>query len=500
MLSAAQYDQYARSGYNRIPLTVELLTDLETPLSTYLKVCRQAHGFLFESLQGGETWGRYSIIGLPSKERLEIDGMRVRYHHRDGLVEDSLTDSPLEVVREYQQRFKVPKIQGLPRFSGGLVGYFGYNTVHFAEPQLRATIKPKTLNVPDIVLMVADELVVFDNLTGRATLIVHGRNSDGDDAYDSAIRRLDDLVEQIRSPLEPPATRSQLATPLPEARLDSFTEAGFKSAVNDCLDYIRKGDAFQIVLSHRMKARFTAPPIELYRALRTLNPSPYMFFIDFEQFQLASSSPEILVRVVDGEITSRPLAGTRRRGDTPEQDAALAEELLADPKELAEHLMLIDLGRNDVGRISQYGSVKVTDKMKIEKYSHVMHIVSNVNGRLDDKFDSVDVLRATFPAGTLSGAPKIRALEIIEELEPDQREIYSGAIGYLGWHGTVDTAIASRTAVIKDQHIYVQAGAGIVADSKPQNEWQETLNKSRGVFAAAELASRGFYGPIEAGL
>ena len=497
MLSKAQYELHASAGYTHIPLAVEVLSDLDTPLSTYLKLCRDPHGFLFESLQGGETWGRYSIIGLPSNSRLEVRGSELCFYTDRQVHRREHTNRPLDAIRHYQRQFKVPVVDGLPPFSGGLVGYFGYNTVHFATNKPPQADKPKPLGLPDIVLMVAEELLVFDNLTGRLTLIVHAKPEQSANAYEIGVARLDELIERLRQPFIEPHIGSFSNTPS-RPRLDSFTEAGFKSAVGTCLDYIRAGDAFQIVLSQRMKATFKAPPIALYRALRTINPSPYMLFMDFADFQLASSSPEILVRSIDGQITLRPLAGTRKRGKSIAEDEALARELLADPKELAEHLMLIDLGRNDIGRVSQYGSVKVTQKMAIEKFSHVMHIVSNLTGRLQNEVDCIDVLAATFPAGTLSGAPKIRALEIIEELEPDQREIYSGAIGYLGWHGNIDTAIAIRTAVIQSGQIYVQAGAGIVADSVAELEWQETLNKAHALLAAASLAEKGLSGPMAA--
>ena len=499
MLSEAQFNRYVDDGYNRIPFVVELLADLETPLSTYLKFCTEPYGFLLESLHGGETWGRYSIIGLPCTERLEITGNQVRHFSREKLLGDTTVNDPLETIREFQSRHRVPVIDDLPRFSGGLVGYFGYNTIHFAEPAWRkrtgAIQSPRAIDAPDIVLMLAEELIVFDNLSGRLSLIVHA-NPEQENAYDKARERLHHLTTKLHEPLPGHIFDELNTTSTFNPELDSFTQEEFKQAVERCLDYIRAGDAFQIVLSQRMKAEFNVRPIALYRALRTLNPSPYMFFMDFDDFQIASSSPEILARSLDGEVTLRPLAGTRKRGATAQEDLELEEDLLADPKELAEHLMLIDLGRNDVGRVSKFGSVEVTEKMRIERYSHVMHIVSNVIGELRDGLDGLDVLKASFPAGTLSGAPKLRALEIIEELEPDQRGIYSGAIGYLGWHGNMDTAIAIRTAIIKDKKLYVQAGAGIVADSVPENEWQETLNKSRAIFAAAELACRGFRDPL----
>lgn len=499
MLSKAQFEQFAGDGYNRIPLVVELLADLETPLSTYLKLCAEPYGFLLESLHGGETWGRYSIIGLPCKERVEITGNELKHIANGCLLSETKVADPLAAIRDFQAQYKVPILPELPRFSGGLVGYFGYNTIHFAEPEwkrrsCRAPAR-KAIDVPDIVLLLAEELIVFDNLSGRLNLIVHA-NPEQENAYDTACERLQVLTGTLHAPLLLPNEPSHSQESKFEPQLDSFTEEAFKQAVERCLEYIRAGDAFQIVLSQRMCVDFDVPPLALYRALRTLNPSPYMFFMDFEAFQIASSSPEILARSLDGKVTLRPLAGTRRRGQTPEEDLELEKDLLADPKELAEHLMLIDLGRNDVGRVSKFGSVEVTEKMRIERYSHVMHIVSNVEGSLKEELDGLDVLKACFPAGTLSGAPKLRALEIIEELEPDQRGIYSGAIGYLGWHGNMDTAIAIRTAIIKDKKLHVQAGAGIVADSVPANEWQETLNKSLAIFAAAELAYRGFQQPL----
>lgn len=495
MLTEVEFNQYASGGYNRIPLALELLADLETPLSTYLKLCDQPYSFLLESLQGGETWGRYSIIGLPCSHRLEISGKQARYFCQSELIEETTVDNTLACVAEYQQRYKVPEIAELPRFSGGLVGYFGYNTINAIEPHLGNNNAPDPVGAPDIYLMLAEELVIFDNRSGRLSLIVHA-NGELEDGYQRASKRLDELSSKLRHPaanLHPDLSENAGRKSIVRT---SFEEKDFKAAVNTCLDYIHAGDVFQVVLSQRMSTPLHTRPIELYRALRTLNPSPYMFFMDLGEFQIASSSPEILTRSLDGEVTVRPMAGTRRRGATALQDEQLAAELLADPKELAEHLMLIDLGRNDVGRIAEIGSVKLTDKMTIEKYSHVMHIVSNVVGELRADLNALDVLKATFPAGTLSGAPKIRALEIIEELEPEQRGIYSGAIGYLGWHGNMDTAIAIRTAIIRDGMVYVQAGAGIVADSKPENEWQETLNKAKAILAAVEMANHGLHKPL----
>ena len=498
MLTKPEFDAYADRGFNRVPLARDLLADLETPLSTYLKLGAGPYSYLLESVQGGEKWGRYSMIGLPCRNRIEISGHRVRIHHDQRVVEDREVDDPLEAIRAFQQRFRVPDVDGLPRFTGGLVGYFGYGTVHYIEPHLGKQGAPEPVGAPDILLMVSEEVVVFDNLSGRLQIIVMADPGEAD-AYDRAAVRLDDLAAALHRPLSSQPKDAFADGPGEAGAESSLPRADFEKAVEKCRRYIRDGDIFQVVLSQRMSMPYHARPLELYRALRTLNPSPYMFFVDLGDFQIASSSPEILVRLDQGEITVRPIAGTRGRGATPEEDEALAEELLADPKELAEHLMLIDLGRNDVGRVSEIGTVTLTDKMIVERYSHVMHIVSNVTGRITPELDAIDVLKATFPAGTLSGAPKVRALEIIEELEPDKRGIYSGAIGYIGWNGNMDTAIAIRTALIKDGRVYIQAGAGIVADSVPEKEWEETMNKARVVFRAVDMVNGGLHGPFGAG-
>ncbi len=495
MLTKSEFDAYAALGYNRIPMARDLLADLDTPLSTYLKLGAGPYSYLLESVQGGEKWGRYSMIGLPCRSRLEITRHQVRIYHDRQLAEEHRSDNPLEVIRSFQQQFRIPDVQGMPRFTGGLMGYFGYHTIHYIEPHLAEQTVPDPVDAPDILLMVSEEVVVFDNLSGRLMIIVQADPGEPN-AYDQAVARLDDLAQALHQPL--PARRQDpfvqcSATP---SESSSLPRAEFEAAVEKCKQYIRNGDIFQVVLSQRMSLPYQAEPLELYRALRTLNPSPYMFFVDLADFQIASSSPEILVRLDHGQITVRPIAGTRKRGATLKEDEALAAELLADPKELAEHLMLIDLGRNDVGRVSEIGSVRLTDRMVIERYSHVMHIVSNVTGRLMPDLDAIDVLKATFPAGTLSGAPKIRALEIIEELEPDKRGIYSGAIGYIGWNGNMDTAIAIRTALIKEGTVYIQAGAGIVADSVPESEWQETLNKARAIFQAVEMVHQGLHNPF----
>jgi anthranilate synthase component 1 len=498
MLSQDQFNDLAARGFNRIPLAREVLADLETPLSTYLKLAAGSYSYLLESVQGGEKWGRYSIIGLQSHARLEVHGQTIRYFENGKLVEEQHSDDPLGAIRDYQARYRVPDVDGLPRFTGGLVGYFGYDTVHYIEPHLGAHQVHDPVGAPDILLMVSEEVVIFDNLSGRLLVVSHADPSQPN-AFDTARARLAELTDKLHQSL--PALPQVSSTNVVEEHLvpSSLPKAEFEAAVEKCKQYIRDGDIFQVVLSQRMSLPYSARPLELYRALRTLNPSPYMFFVDLGEFQIASSSPEILVRLEQGEVTVRPIAGTRRRGQTPEQDQALADDLLADPKELAEHLMLIDLGRNDVGRVSQIGSVKVTDKMLIERYSHVMHIVSNVTGQILPELDAIDVLKATFPAGTLSGAPKVRAMEIIEELETDKRGIYSGAIGYIGWNGNMDTAIAIRTALIKQGQVYVQAGAGIVADSVPESEWEETLNKARAVFKAVEMVNKGLHQPFKGG-
>jgi anthranilate synthase component 1 len=488
-MSPEQFAALAAEGYNRIPVVREVLADLDTPLSVYLKLASGPYSYLFESVQGGEKWGRYSIIGLPSRCRLVVRGRTVELIRDGDQVESSEVEDPLAAIEAFQAKFKVPELPGLPRFSGGLVGYFGYDTIKYIEPRLANEAKPDPLQTPDILLMVSDEVVVFDNLTGRMYLIVHADPTTGD-TLQQAEARIDELVARMQTGA--PRHAPEQTRRVDEADFVSgFTEDGFKAAVERIKEYILDGDCMQVVLSQRLSIPFQARPLDLYRALRGLNPSPYMYFMDLDDFHIVGSSPEILVRLEDSEVTVRPIAGTRRRGYTEEEDKALEAELLADPKEIAEHLMLIDLGRNDAGRVAEIGSVKLTDKMIVERYSHVMHIVSNVTGRLKGGMSAMDVLRATFPAGTVSGAPKIRAMEIIDELEPVKRGVYSGAVGYLSWNGNMDTAIAIRTAVIKDGHLHIQAGAGVVADSRPELEWKETMNKGRAVFRAVALAEMG---------
>ncbi|MEO5862182.1 MAG: anthranilate synthase component I [Burkholderiales bacterium] len=477
----------AAQGYNLIPVTTEALSDLDTPLSVYLKLGREPYSYFLESVVGGERFGRYSFIGLPAARRIWVFGNQVTVESSGVALETSDEADPLAFINDYLKRFNVAQVPGLPRFCGGLVGYFGYDTVRYIERRLASTEKTDPLNLPDIVLLWSTELVVFDNLSGKLYFIVYA-DPTAQNAFRHAQERLAELKRRLRQPIESPPN-SEAATA--SAASSEFGEENFKAAVSRAKQYIYDGDVMQVVLSQRLTQPFDASPLTLYRALRTLNPSPYMFYYNFEDFHVVGASPEILVRLEQGAVTLRPIAGTRPRGATPPEDEALATELLADPKERAEHVMLMDLGRNDVGRVAQTGSVKVTDNMVIERYSHVMHIVSNVEGKLRPDLNAMDVLRATFPAGTVSGSPKVRAMEIIDELEPTKRGVYAGAVGYLGFNGDMDLAIAIRTAVVKNQMLYVQVGAGIVADSVPQSEWQETENKAKAVLRAAEMALKG---------
>ena len=484
------FDQLKAEGYNRIPVYRSVLADLDTPLSVYLKLADGPDAYLFESVEGGETWGRYSIIGLPCKRRYSLTGNRLTlFEAGEGISRITLSD-PLAYIATLQQQFRAPRMAGLPVFSGGLVGYFGYEMVQQFEPRLIDTGKKDELGTADMVLLQSEELAVFDNLAGRLYLIV---NVDPvkPGAWAFAQRRLDELAARLRQG-GPGYGENAGGRPVREEDFQlGFSREAFTAAVRKSKEYILAGDIFQVVLSQRMSVPFSARPLDVYRALRVLNPSPYMFFIDLGDTQVVGSSPEVMVRVQQRKVTLRPIAGTRPRGVNAEQDRQLEEELLNDPKERAEHLMLIDLGRNDVGRVARIGSVRLTDSMVIERYSHVMHIVSQVEGELAEGHTAVDAIRSSFPAGTLSGAPKIRAMEIINELEPVRRNVYAGAVGYISWQDEADLAIAIRTAVIKDGMLHVQAGAGIVADSDPQREWEETLNKGRALIAAVNSASTG---------
>ncbi len=495
-----EFNALAKQGFNRIPLIKEVLADLETPLSLYVKLT-QAFGktntYLLESVLGGERFGRFSFIGLPARTIVRTVGTPstpVNEVVTDGKVVETNTDNPLDFVDAYFKRFKVALQADMPRFCGGLAGYFGYDTVRYIESRLAKHQLPDELGVPDIQLMLTEELAVIDNVAGKIYLIVYADPSLAN-SFEKAQDRLKEILACLSKPANMPAS-------LPSAKTDlirKFKAANFENAVLKTKEYILAGDCMQVVIGQRISKPFTDSPLALYRALRSLNPSPYMYFYDFGDMQIVGSSPEILVRqekrAAEKIVTIRPLAGTRPRGANPEEDERLAKELLADPKEIAEHVMLIDLARNDVGRIAKTGSVKVTDSMSIEKYSHVQHIVSSVEGDLLDNMSNMDVLRATFPAGTLSGAPKIRAMEIIDEMEIVKRGVYGGAVGYLSFSGDMDVAIAIRTGVIRDGMLYSQAGAGVVADSDPTAEWKETEAKARAVLTAADLVQGGLDAP-----
>ncbi len=490
MISSDEFNGYAAQGYNRIPLVREVLSDLDTPLSVYLKLADGPYTYLLESIEGGEKWGRHSIIGLPCRRIYALHGKRLTISELGEIVETRDLIDPLAEIEQLRQQFQVPQLPQLPSFTGGLVGYFGFEAIAYVEEHLGHSSKPDLLGTPDVLLMLSEEVAVFDNLKGRLYLIVHADPAQPQ-AYTQACRRLDQLEFRLRHSGSSYPQVLDPATLHEDDFVSGFTREGFEAAVRKCQDYIRAGDVFQVVLSQRLSIPFRARPVDVYRALRNLNPSPYMYFFDLGKTQIVGSSPEILVRLAQGKVTLRPIAGTRGRGITVEEDQRLEQELLADPKERAEHLMLIDLGRNDVGRVAKIGSVKLCDSFVIERYSHVMHIVSQIEGDVRDGLSYMDVLKATFPAGTVSGAPKVRALEIIEELEPIKRNIYAGSIGYLGWWGDADTAIAIRTAVIQDQTLHVQVGAGIVYDSDPKKEWEETMSKARALFRAVARAAAG---------
>ncbi len=515
VISRDQFNALRQQGFNRIPLVLETFADLDTPLSIYLKLADAPYSYLLESVVGGERFGRYSFIGLPCSTRIVARGREVSVINGEVVVEQHADVNPIDFVRDYLTRFNVAPLEGLPRFTGGLVGAFGYDCVRYVEPRLDRFVralekkrgeKPDPIGAPDVVLLQSEEVAIVDNLAGKLFLVVYvdPRNPH---SYDYGRERLKALLAGLRKPLPVPDHGPSAAD---EPR-SNIGEATFLAGVAKCKQYIIDGDCMQVQIGQRLTREFTSPPVALYRALRTLNPSPYMFYFNLRDMHIVSASPEILVRVEPepGEpgpgashgghkrVTIRPIAGTRRRGKTPEEDRALAEELLADPKERAEHVMLIDLARNDIGRIAETGSVKVTDTMIIERYSHVMHIVSSVDGRLKPGLDALDVFKASFPAGTLTGAPKVRAMEIIEEIEPVKRGLYGGAAGYIGFHGDMDVAITIRTGIIKDGRLHVQAAAGIVADSVPEAEWNETRIKAQAVLRAAEVAAAGLDTSVE---
>lgn len=490
-MTPEKFAELSAQNYNRIPVTREVLADLDTPLSTYKKLANAPYSYLLESVEGGEKWGRYSIIGLPCRTILKVHGDQISVTQDGQEIENLQMEDPLAFVETFQQRYRVPQLEGMPRFNGGLVGYFGYDCVRYVEKRLKHTCPEDVLGTPDILLMVSDEVVVFDNLAGKLILICHADPAE-ENAYSKAQNRLDQLVQKLRVATPYEETPAELQRDVAETEFkSSFGEQAFMESVDQLKEYVLDGDIMQCVISQRMSIPFSSKPLDLYRALRCLNPSPYMYVLNLDDFHVVGSSPEILARVEDGQVSVRPIAGTRKRGQTADEDLAMEKELLADPKEIAEHLMLIDLGRNDVGRVAEIGGVELTDKMVIERYSHVMHIVSNVNGKLKPDVSAMDVLRATLPAGTLSGAPKVRAMEIIDEMEPVKRGVYGGAVGYLSWNGNMDTAIAIRTAVIKDDVLHIQAGAGVVADSVPRLEWKETMNKGRAVFRAVAMVEKG---------
>ena len=497
MITELEFKSLAQQGYNRIPLMAEAFADLETPLSLYLKLAHGRgdgkHSFLLESVVGGERFGRYSFIGLPARTLLRATGFGAEAKTevvRDGAVIETDHGNPLDFIAAYQQRFKVALRPGLPRFCGGLAGYFGYDAVRHIEKKLENTCPPDTLGCPDILLLQCEELAVIDNLSGKLYLIVYA-DPGQPEAYANGKKRLRELREALKYSVSAPVVKPSQGYP---AERD-FAKADYLKAVDRAKELIAAGDFMQVQVGQRIKKRYTESPLSLYRALRSLNPSPYMYYYHFGDFHVVGASPEILVRqenTIEGtKVTIRPLAGTRPRGATPEQDKATETELITDPKERAEHVMLIDLARNDIGRIAKIGTVKVTEAFAVERYSHVMHIVSNVEGMLVDGMTSMDVLKATFPAGTLTGAPKVHAMEVIDQLEPTKRGIYGGACGYLSYAGDMDVAIAIRTGIIKDQTLYVQAAAGVVADSVPEMEWRETEHKARALLRAAELVEEG---------
>ena len=504
-----EYIEFVKAGFNRIPISREISADMDTPLSAYKKLASGNYSYLFESVEGGDKWGRYSIIGLPCRTLVKVFGSAISVEQDGLIVEQAEMDDPLIFIEQFQQRYKAPDMNDLPVFTGGLVGYFGYDTVRYVEPSLKKSTPRDELGTPDILLMVSDEVVVFDNLAGKIHIVCYASlHNENDDDISSQIKHvvdetnahIDILQAQLlnSTSLEDKfcfkasaTTDSDEKNILSEEDFKSgFSENEYHKVVEKIKNYTLAGDVMQVVPSQRMRAPFTAPPLNLYRALRSLNPSPYMYFLNLGDFHIVGSSPEILARVENNTVTVRPIAGTRRRGHDDAEDKELENDLLGDPKEIAEHLMLIDLGRNDAGRIAEIGSVKLTDKMIVERYSHVMHIVSNVTAQVRDGLTAYDVLKAVLPAGTLSGAPKVRAMEIIDEVEPVKRGIYGGAVGYISWQGNMDTAIAIRTAVIKDGILNIQAGGGVVADSIPHLEWKETMNKARAMFRAAAMATQ----------
>jgi len=486
-----EFIEKTRQG-NVIPVYKEILGDLETPVSAFLKLNKRP-SFLLESVVGGEKWARYSFIGIDPSMTIKCEGKKVEIKNGGVLIETE-TSEPLNIIKDILSKFKLVEIKGLPRFSGGLVGYIGYDVVKFFE-RVPDNPKPK-IDMPDIFLMLADTVLIFDNLK-QTIKVVHNVHIDGKGAketYEEAEAKIDKTIDELKSEVRGQRSKvflptSEIETPTSSTGFSSnFSKENFLNAVEKAKEYVMAGDVVQVVLSQRFQRQTNASPFDIYRSLRVINPSPYMYFLDTGEAHIVGSSPEILVRLEGDEITLRPIAGTRKRGETEEEDKKLEEDLKRDPKEIAEHIMLVDLGRNDVGRVAEIGSVNVTELMTVERYSHVMHLVSNVEGRLKKGLNAIDVFKACFPAGTVSGAPKVRAMEIIEELEPTKRGPYAGAVGYFGYSGNMDTCITIRTLIVKDNKVHVQAGAGIVADSVPENEYKETENKAMAMMKAVEAA------------
>ena len=488
-MTPEQFSALAEQGFNHIPVTTTVLADFDTPLSSYVKAAVGSYSYLLESAgQGGEKWARFSMVGLPAEQIIKVRGHQISIERSGVITEQREESDPLAFIESFLSNYRCPDLDDLPIYTGGLVGYFGYDTVRYVEKRVANTEPPDVIGTPDILLMVSNDVMVFDNVKGLIHLITHANPADSN-ALERAEARLEVMRDKLRQPIPDQFFVGDVGPELREEDfISSYGEEVFKADVDKIKEYILAGDVMQVVLSQRMAVNLEASPLDLYRALRSLNPSPYMYYMNLDDFHIVSSSPEILARLDNGQVTVRPLAGTRRRGVDKAEDKALETELLGDPKEIAEHLMLIDLGRNDIGKVCKSGSVEVSEMMIVERYAHVMHIASNVDGEVFDEISAMDVLRATLPVGTLSGAPKVRALEIIDELEPEKRGIFGGAVGYLSWNGNMDTAIAIRTAVVKDGQLFVQAGAGVVADSIPRLEWKETMNKARSIMQAAAMA------------
>ena len=477
----------------KIPVSLEILADMETPLSVYNKLANEPFSYLFESVEGGEKWARYSLIGLPCSKVIKVYNKQIQIFKNGKIEEEIIVSDPLEFLENYHEETKVKFDDQLPMFTGGLVGYLGYDCIGYIEPRLSNSSLPDPLGTPDALFLVSEEVAVFDNINNKLHLIVLSE-SESEADVSKAEERLKTLSKKLTNPLNHKTQEEIMDAVTEKDFVSGFGEKEFKQSVNKIKEYIKAGDVMQVVLSQRMSVPFTSDPVELYSSIRHLNPSPYLYYLNLDEFYIVGSSPEILARLEDSEVTVRPIAGTRRRGRNEQDDIAMEEDMVNDPKEIAEHLMLIDLGRNDIGRIAEAGTVEVTQKFGVERYSHVMHMVSNVRAKLRKGLKAMDIFRATFPAGTLSGAPKIRAMEIIDEFEPVKRGIYGGAIGYFSWTGNMDMAITIRTAIIKDEVLYIQAGGGIVADADPRLEWKESLNKGRAIFKAVEMVQQKLIG------